>query len=80
MDLMFCIQDFNNGCITLDYGVEVYLNQYSCHRHHEQNLIEGKLGYVKNKRGKKRLCKWTFHLSIVLFLNVSGGIPLIRVI
>jgi hypothetical protein len=33
---------------TLDYGVEVEFDQYSCVSHHDWNLIEGKLGYVKS--------------------------------
>jgi hypothetical protein len=36
----------NEGHITQDCGVEVGFNQSSCARHHDENLIKGKLGYI----------------------------------
>jgi hypothetical protein len=73
----FHTEDVDDGHVTLDYGVEVEFNQSSHASHHDQNLIEGKLGYIGKRY--KRSCKWTSHLSNVLFLGASGGIPLTRV-
>jgi hypothetical protein len=42
-----CIEDVDDGCVTLDCGVEVKFNQSNCVSHCDHNLIEGKLGYVK---------------------------------
>jgi hypothetical protein len=36
------------GHIKHDCGIEVEFNQSSCASHHEENLIEGKLGYIGN--------------------------------
>lgn len=40
----FHTKDVDDGHVTLDCVVEVEFNQYSCVSHHDQNLIEGKLG------------------------------------
>jgi hypothetical protein len=39
-------KDVDDGHMTQEYGVEVEFDQSSCTRHHDQNLIWGKLGYV----------------------------------
>jgi hypothetical protein len=42
----FRTEDVDDGHITQDCGVEVKFNQSSCASHHDQNLLEGKLGYI----------------------------------
>jgi hypothetical protein len=44
----FCTEEANDGYVTLGYGVEVKFDQSSNASYHDQNLIEGKLGYVEN--------------------------------
>jgi hypothetical protein len=44
----FQIEDVDDENATLDYGVEIEFNQYSHASHHDQNLIEGMLGYIGN--------------------------------
>ena len=68
----FCIEDTDDGHLTQDCGVEAEFDQFSCSSHHDQNLIEGKLGYVERY---KRSFKWTSHLFNVLYLGASGVIP-----
>ena len=75
MDIIFCIEDDNDGRAILDYGVKVKLYKYSHVNHHDQNLIEWNLSYA---RRLKRSYKWTSTLQCVI-LSVSGGIPLTRV-
>ena len=42
----FCTKDVDDGHLTQDCGVEVEFDQSSHSRHHDEKLIEGKLGYV----------------------------------
>ena len=37
-----------SGNITQDYGVEVEFDQSSRSSHHDQNLVQGTLSYVRN--------------------------------
>ena len=43
----FRTKDVDDGHVTLDYGVEVEFNQPSRANYHDENIIGGKLGYVK---------------------------------
>ena len=43
----FHTEDVNGGCVTLDCGMEVKFDQSSHASHHYQNIIEGRLGYVR---------------------------------
>jgi hypothetical protein len=62
----------DDGHFTQDCRVEIEFDQSSHDIHHDQNLIEGKLGYIGRS---KRSCKWTSHHFNVLFTVASGGIP-----
>ena len=42
----FCTEDADDGHTTKDCGVEVEFDQSSCFSHRDENLIEGKLGYI----------------------------------
>ena len=42
----FCTKDANDGYLTQDCGLEVEFDQSSCFSHHDENLIEGELGYA----------------------------------
>jgi hypothetical protein len=43
----FRTKDTNDGYITQDSGVEVEFDQSSRASYRDQNLIEGKLGYIR---------------------------------
>ena len=42
----FRTEDVDDRHMTQDCAVEVDFNQFSCANHHDQDLIQGKLGYV----------------------------------
>jgi hypothetical protein len=42
----FHIDDVNDGHMAQDFGVEVEFDQSSRARHHNQNTIQWKLGYI----------------------------------
>jgi hypothetical protein len=43
----FCTEYANYGHVTQYCGVEVEFDQSNCVSHHDQNLIEGRLGYIR---------------------------------
>jgi hypothetical protein len=69
----FHTEDANDVHITQYCGMDIDFDQSSHARHHDQNLIEWKLGYI----GKiQEIMQWTSNIFNVLFLVASGGIPL----
>ena len=73
--------------MTQDCGVEVKFDQSSCSSHHDENLIEGKLGYVEKIQEIMQVdfssfqcvilkCKWwdTFDLNNLKVDHDSGKI------
>ena len=42
----FHTEDVDDGHMTQDCGVEVEFDQSSCSSNNDENLIEGKLGYI----------------------------------
>lgn len=47
----FHTEDAYDGCMPKDYGVEVDFDQSSRVSHHDQNLIQGTLGYIRKIQG-----------------------------
>jgi hypothetical protein len=47
----FCTKNVDDEYITQDCRVEVEFDQSSHASHHDQNLIEGKLGYIGKIQG-----------------------------
>jgi hypothetical protein len=72
----FHIEYVDDGHMTQDPGMEVEFDQSSCVGHHDQNLIQGKLGYI----GKiQEIIQVHFSSFDVLFLVVSDGTPFIGI-
>ena len=83
--LHFNTKDTDDGCVTLDCGVEFKFDQSSCTSHHDRNIIKGKLGYTKKLQEIMQVdftyiqfvifrCKWwnTFDWSKVKEYHESG--------
>ena len=76
----FCTEDANDGHMTQDCGVEVEFDQSSHSSHCDENLVEGKLGYVGKIQEIMQVdflsfkCKWwdTFDINNVKVDHDSG--------
>ena len=82
--------------MTQDYGVEVDFDQSSCSNHHDQNLIQGTLGYVRKiqeiievefskgtlgyVRKIQEIIEVEFSSFQCVILGSSGGTPLIGIL
>jgi hypothetical protein len=67
----FRTNDADDGCVTLDHGLEVEFEKSSHSNDPDQNLIERKLGYI---RKIQEIMQVEFSSFNVLFLGASGGI------
>ena len=47
----FRTKDVDDGHMTQDFGVEVKFDQSIHSSHHDENLMEGKLGYIRKIQG-----------------------------
>ena len=81
----FWTKDADDGYLSQDYGVEVKFSQPSHASHHDEDLIEGKLGYIRKIQKIMQVdfsyfqsaifrCKWwdTFDHNNVKEDHVSG--------